>query len=378
MAASKRTLALKPEQRDELQWHRDHDSKPYVRERAAAVLKVADGMSPHAVAQRGLLKRRDPDTVYSWLDWYEAEGLAGLQKHPQGGFRGTSLESHREEVQDRLHHPPPTLVDRMAERNPTLAPCRYSLVVVRQTFEWLEHYSLSGVWRVLRRLEVTWKHGYVESWSPDPEYETKVARIEQCLAEAALDPHYAVALFLDEMGYYRWPTATQDWGAAREGSLLIEHGPLTNQQWRVMGALNARTGQVSYLQNYIIGRRQVIEFYEQLNWQYRHAQKVYLIEDNWNVHSHPDVQQAVAALPRLEIVPLPTYASWLNPIEKLWRWVRQRILHHHRQSEQWTELRGRVGAFFDQFRHGSQELLKYVGLLGRGKFACALHPDYRT
>ena len=141
--------------------------------------------------------------------------------------------------------------------------------------------------------------------------------------------------------------------------------------------MNARTGQVAYLQNYIIGRAKVIEFYERLNRQYRHAQKVYVIEDNWNVHSLPEVQVALADMPRLEIVPLPTYASWLNPIEKLWRWVRQRILHHHRLSDRWTELRGRVAAFFDQFRHGSRELLKYVGLLGQGKFARALRPDYR-
>lgn len=378
MAPSNRTLTLKPKQKDELLWHRDHDPKPYVRERAAALLKVADGMSPHAVAQQGLLKPRDPDTIYAWLDWYQAEGLAGLQKHAQGGFRGTSLESHREEVRDRLHHPPPTLVDRMAKRNPALAPCRYSLIVVQQTFEWLRDYSLSGVWRILRRLEVTWKHGYVEQWSPDPDYEAKVEYIEDCLHEAILDPHHVVALFLDEMGYYRWPTAAHDWLAEVEGSPLIEHGHINNQQWRVIGALNARTGQVSYLQNYIVGREKVIEFYAQLNWRYRHAQKVYLVEDNWNIHDHPDVRKALAQMPRLEIVPLPTYASWLNPIEKLWRWVRQRILHHHRLSDRWAELRGRVAMFFDQFCHGSRELLKYVGLLGNGMFARALRPDYRT
>ncbi|MBE2197018.1 MAG: transposase, partial [Anaerolinea sp.] len=26
---------------------------------------------------------------------------------------------------------------------------------------------------------------------------------------------------------------------------------------------------------------------------------------------------------------LPTYASWLNPIEKLWRWLRADVLYNH-------------------------------------------------
>jgi hypothetical protein len=83
--ASRRTLALTEEQQRELQAHRDHDPRPYVRERCAAVLKIAAGHAPYWVARHGLLKGRDPDTVYGWLTRYQAEGLAGLLAHPPGG-----------------------------------------------------------------------------------------------------------------------------------------------------------------------------------------------------------------------------------------------------------------------------------------------------
>ena len=82
-----RVMELSQAQQAELEHHRDHDSRPYVRERCAAMLKIAGGQSPHYVALQGLLKRRQPDTVYQWLDWYEAEGLAGLIAHQQGGYR---------------------------------------------------------------------------------------------------------------------------------------------------------------------------------------------------------------------------------------------------------------------------------------------------
>jgi len=84
---ARRTLLLSQEQRSLLVQHRDHDSRPYVRERAAALLKVADGISPHAVARKGLLRPRDPDTIYAWLDRYQQNGLAGLLAHQQGGYR---------------------------------------------------------------------------------------------------------------------------------------------------------------------------------------------------------------------------------------------------------------------------------------------------
>lgn len=83
----RRTVKLSVQQRQELIEHRNHDPRPDVRERCAAVLKVADGRSPHAVALEGLLRPRDPDTVYGWLDDYEQEGIEGLLSGRQGGSR---------------------------------------------------------------------------------------------------------------------------------------------------------------------------------------------------------------------------------------------------------------------------------------------------
>ncbi len=87
----RRALSLTKEQRQELLRLRDHDRRPYARERGAAILKIAEGQSPHRVAMHGLLKPRDPDTVYAWLDRFQAEGVAGLIAHPQGGWRGRHL-----------------------------------------------------------------------------------------------------------------------------------------------------------------------------------------------------------------------------------------------------------------------------------------------
>ncbi len=83
--AQRRKLNLNTEQKKELSELRDQTKQEYVRERCAALLKIAEGQSAHWVALHGLLKSRDPDTVYNWLDIYEAEGLAGLQAHQQGG-----------------------------------------------------------------------------------------------------------------------------------------------------------------------------------------------------------------------------------------------------------------------------------------------------
>lgn len=89
--ALRRTLELTDAQRQDLQHYRDRDSRPYVRERCAALLKIADGQSPHAVARHGLLKPRDPDTVYEWLNWYERLGIRSVFLFQHGGKHRVGL-----------------------------------------------------------------------------------------------------------------------------------------------------------------------------------------------------------------------------------------------------------------------------------------------
>ncbi|MGB9722997.1 MAG: hypothetical protein ACP5OO_09630 [Chloroflexia bacterium] len=76
---SRRVLTLTPEQRSELEHLRDHANKPYLRERAAALLKVADGQSASAVARNGLLRRRNPKTIWEWLNRYQSCNLSPAQ-----------------------------------------------------------------------------------------------------------------------------------------------------------------------------------------------------------------------------------------------------------------------------------------------------------
>jgi transposase len=245
-------------------------------------------------------------------------------------------------------------------------PSRWSLTTIRATVDWLHDYSVSGVWSVLQRCGLKLRSAAVQHYSPDPDYQLKVWRLKKALRDAARHPDRVATLFLDEFGYTRWPEPARDWSAATP---LARRSQSNNQQWRTIGTLNALTGKVSYLDAYIVGRAKVIEFYGQLNQTYRRFDTVYVVQDNWSIHQHPEVLQALAQYPRIHPVWLPTYAPWLNPIEKLWRWVRQDILKLHQLADDWDELRHRVRTFLGQFTHGSTDLLHYVGLLGDGVLA---------
>lgn len=71
-------LELSESEKRELENIRDHHPKAYMRERAAAILKLAAGLSASFIARFGLLKERDPETVGSWRRLFLKEGIAGL------------------------------------------------------------------------------------------------------------------------------------------------------------------------------------------------------------------------------------------------------------------------------------------------------------
>lgn len=252
-------------------------------------------------------------------------------------------------------------------------PSRWTLRTVQASVSWLREYSLSGVWQVLRGYGLRLRSAQMRQWSPDPEYEGKLAHLLDCMKQTAANPQKITFLFWDQMGFYRWPQPALTWASAAPASTPLAHsGGGNNRQWRLIGTLNALTGQVDFLDNYIVGRKQVIQMYHRIVERYQAYEQIFVAQDNWSIHQHPDVSAALKNWPTIEPVWLPTYSPWLNPIEKLWRWLRSTVLKMHCLAEDWNELLARVHAFLRQFARGSQDLLRYVGLLGDGLLARAL------
>jgi transposase len=252
-------------------------------------------------------------------------------------------------------------------------PSRWTLPRIRASIPWLVDYSLPGVWQVLRGYGLRLRSARVQAYSPDPDYQSKLADLLAVLRQAASAPKQIEVLFVDEMGYGCWPQAAPDWAPqAPAAAPVAERKGHNERKWRLIGALNATSGQVTYLDNSIVGRKQVIKLLRQIDATYPQAERIQVVLDNWSIHRHADVAAALQKLPRLHPVWLPTYAPWLNPIEKLWRWFRQDIWYQHRQAADWQALQDRVHQFFDQFASGSQELLRYIGLRGDGQLAQAL------
>lgn len=242
-----------------------------------------------------------------------------------------------------------------------IAHNRWRLKDLREVIRWLQDKTLSGVQQILKRLGFSRKQVLTFMRSPDPLYAVKRRAMGHAFQEALQHPEEVAILFADDLTYYKQPTKAPVYWQRGPSQKRIWRAPGEDVMTRVGAVLDGRTGRVFYQQGDKFGIRAIQEQYRRIRQLYP-QRKVYVVRDNWPVHKHPDVT-AVARQQKLIPLYLPTYASWLNPVEKLWRWLKQEVLHAHQWAHDLSRLRRAVRRFLDQFASGSDLLLHYVGLL---------------
>lgn len=240
-----------------------------------------------------------------------------------------------------------------------VARSRWRVRDLRDAVPWARGYSASGLARALKRLRVGRQRGRLRVHSPDPAYREKEWDIRHACSLAFGPSRPPVVLYADEFSLHRQPTLGHAYAPAG-ADLTAALSCRSNSYYRYAGALNVATGQLTWLGRSRMGVANLRRFLVKLHAAYP-GRRLHLIWDNWPVHAHPAVLDTAAKLD-IALLWLPTYAPWLNPIEKLWRWLSEDLLRHHTRADRFPDLQAQVARWLDQFAAPSPALLRYSGL----------------
>ena len=285
------------------------------------------------------------------------------------------------------------------------AQTRWTLPAIGAACPWPAPPSPSGCWRMLTALGFGRRRARAHIHSPDPHYAAKVAAIAAIRADAVRawqqGDERLVVVYVDEATLYRQPTLADAWWPdtplARSTAQPLQ--PLARRSHRsdtpavrLMAALEPTTGRVVARRSRRLQVADLVAFWANLAAAYPRAKRLVVILDNWPMHVHPDSLVALQPqtgrwVPRrppswgaaphapavrrwgdwelpIELVWLPTYAPWLNPVEKLWRGLRQTVGHLHPFANDLPGLGLACDAWLGQYAQGSVPLLRAVGLGG--------------
>lgn len=241
---------------------------------------------------------------------------------------------------------------------------RWTLALLQQGVQSLRALTPSGIWRRLQRWQIGRKRGRQHLSSPDPDYQAKLEAIAQATAAAREQPDQVALLYGDETTIYRRPPtglAYHEKGGGGSQQPTAPATPGSNTKHRIGALLDVVLGQVLFVTGFCVGVEALCRLLHLLRAHYGAHVRLFVVWDNWPIHAHPQVLATAAEL-HIEILWLPTYAPWTNPIEKLWLKLKQEVVTMHRYSGQFAELKQGIREFLEHYQRPSPELLRFVGL----------------
>jgi hypothetical protein len=114
-----------------------------------------------------------------------------------------------------------------------------------------------------------------------------------------------VTVYLDEVTVERQPTLAHAYAPKGPVQARASLSHRSNTETRVVAALDALTGRVIYRRTAKITVAVLVQFYQALRAAYPAAETIHVIQDNWPVHTHPDV--------RVALQPQQTRWPWYRP-----------------------------------------------------------------
>ena len=154
-------------------------------------------------------------------------------------------------------------------------------------------------------------------------------------------PEDEVILYVDEVDIHLNPKIGPDWMLRGTQKSVLTPGK--NQKRYLAGALNARTGRLTWVEaDYKNSQLFILQLWQLIGRDYRQAKRIHLILDNYRIHSSLQTKAALARLNgRVVLHFLPPYCPDHNRIERVWRDLHANVTRNH-QCRTMKELMAEV------------------------------------
>lgn len=263
--------------------------------RAKIILGLASGLTGTAVAKK---LRTSNQTVGLWRKRFLERRLEGLLDEPRPG-------RPREIGDDQIE----AVVTKTLETTPRGATHWSTREMAKN--EGLSHSTIGRIWRAFGL-----QPHRAESFklSPDP---LLVPKIRDIVGLYMSPPENAVVLSVDEKSQIQALNRTQPVLPMRIGECekrtfdYDRHGTLS-----LFAALDVATGRVIGKCHRKHRSKEFVAFLREIDASVPEDLDLHLIVDNYATHKTPTVRRFLAKHPRFHLHFTPTYASWLNQVER--------------------------------------------------------------
>jgi transposase len=282
-----------------------------------ALLAVVDGQS---FAQVALILRVHEKTVATWVRTFCCFGLQGAPRHKPTGRPPTLTPTQKATLVTWIEEGPVKVgFSGACWRSPMIQQLIYDRFGVL--------YNVFYIAQLLKNLGLSYqKAAFVSDHLDEDKRQAWCTTTWPQLVRLAQERH-ALLLFGDEASFPQWGTLTYTW--ARRGQQPKVKTSGKRKGYKVFGLIESFTGRFFYQgQDGRLNSTAYIAFLRRVLAQT--TQPILLIQDGARYHTSAETKAFFAQqADRLQVFQLPTYSPDYNPIEKLWKKIKQQETHLH-------------------------------------------------
>ena len=284
-------------------------------------------------------------TIYKWFDRFDNQGPAGLYDEPRSGRPSGITQAVKDFVKKALEETPNKYGENCTIWTVSLLQTHIKNQLALQLSEKVTRKTIHG-------LGFRWRRPRWAAVRKDP-FEAKIMKgIARIILHRTLDVQ---AWLQDETKFRTLPPLRQMW--MQKGQQVRIPTPKVNEKFYSYGAINLENGDwfdaffdkvnsdstILYLKSFL-------EFHPNTSHIF--------IWDQARYHTSKKVAQWIGEQERLSVLLLPKYAAELNPVESIWRIVKQRVAANLTRLV--DALKEAYLVFFEE--KNSADLLQFAGL----------------
>ncbi len=314
-----------------------------------AILAVMDGQS---LAQVALLLRVHEKTISAWVRMFCCYGIKGAPRHKPTGRPPKLTPTQKATLA--------TLIDEGPVKAGFRGACWRSPMIQQLICERFSvFYNVFYIAQLLKDLGFSYqKAAFVSDHLDEGKRQAWRTTTWPHILRLARE-RKALLLFGDEASFPQWGTLTYTW--ARRGQQPKVKTSGKRKGYKVFGLIEYFTGRLFYQGQ--DGRLNSPAYIAFLKGVLEHTTRpIILIQDGARYHTSAETKAFFTQqTARLEVFQLPTYSPDYNPIEKLWKKIKQHETHMH-YFPTFTALTEKVEQALLTFANAPEEILTLCGL----------------